>query len=79
MEGLNGKDYRAIVTLTNKANETVADVGETCERVDPDSLVWLLEQQLIEPVSVITETVWTDLGRADEPVVPTIAPAEGEN
>jgi hypothetical protein len=46
---LSGKDYRARVELTSKAGAVVAAVGETCERVDPKSLGWLLAQQLIEP------------------------------
>lgn len=49
VEGLNGKDYRARVEITNKASDVVAAVGDTCERVDPKSLGWLLAQQLIEP------------------------------
>lgn len=76
MSDLQGKDYRARVDLTNKDGEIVAAVGETCERVTPSSLGWLLEQHLIEPVSVITETVWADLGRPGEPIVPTVAPLE---
>lgn len=50
MAELIGTDYRACVELTNKAGETVADVGETCARVHPGSLGWLLAQHLIEPV-----------------------------
>ncbi len=62
---LNGKDFRARVELTNRANEVVAAVGQTCERVDPKSLGWLFEQKLIEP----TDAAWADLGRAvDAPV-----------
>lgn len=79
MEGptVEGLNYRACVELTNKSGAVVAAVGETCERVHPDSLGWLCAQCLIEPVSVITETVWADLGRPGEPVVPTVAPVEG--
>lgn len=65
MAEMNGKDFRARVELTNKANTVVAAVGETCERVDPKSLGWLFEQKLIEP----TGAAWSDLGRAvDEPI-----------
>lgn len=46
---MNGRDYRALVELTD-ASGVVAPVGETCERVAPQSLTWLLEQGLIEPV-----------------------------
>jgi hypothetical protein len=61
---LDGKDFRARVELTNRANEVVAAVGKTCERVDPKSLVWLLEQRLIEP----TEAAWQDLSASADAV-----------
>jgi hypothetical protein len=48
---LNGADYVATVRLTNKAGDLVfADAGETCERVPPRSLPWLLEGGQIQPV-----------------------------
>lgn len=65
VEGLNGRDYRARVELTAKDQTVLAAPGETCDRVPPASLGWLLEQHLIEPVTVIPETVWADLGRAE--------------
>lgn len=57
---LNGKDFRARVELTNKDNLVVAAMGETCERVNPDSLPWLLDQHLIEQ----TEEAWQDLSQS---------------
>ncbi len=33
MSELNGSDYRAVVRLSTKDDVTLADVGETCERV----------------------------------------------
>ena len=74
MADLNGKDFRARVELTNKANQIVAAVGMTCERVDPKSLGWLFEQKLIEP----TEAAWADLGRAVDaaPTISGLAPGE---
>ena len=66
MDELNGADFRARVELTNKDNEVVAMVGQTCERVDPISLGWLFAQKLIEP----TAAAWADLGAAvDAPPV----------
>lgn len=50
---MNGSDFCARVELTNKSGHVVADIGETCERVDPSSLPWLLEQGLIEPSAVV--------------------------
>jgi hypothetical protein len=47
-EPLNGHDYRALRRLSNAANETIAEVGETCERVPADSLPALLESGDIE-------------------------------
>jgi len=41
-EDLNGLDYRALRRLSNAADETLADVGETCERVPASSLARLL-------------------------------------
>lgn len=52
---LIGKDYRARVRLSNKADETLADVGESCERVPVASLAGLLASRKIAPVPV-TET-----------------------
>ena len=46
---MNGKDYVAVVRLSAKDDRTLAAPGESCERVDPKSLGWLLEQGLIVP------------------------------
>lgn len=45
---MNGKDYRARVEITLKGGVVVAAVGETCERVDPAALGWLLQCDAIE-------------------------------
>ncbi len=45
-----GARYRAKTRLSAKDNTTLADSGETCDRVNPESLPWLLEQGLIEAV-----------------------------
>lgn len=47
---LTGKDFRACVELTSKDGAVVAGVGETCERVDPRSLGWLLAQGHVVPI-----------------------------
>lgn len=47
---MKGRDYRALRRLSNAANETLAEVGETCDRVPPESLPWLLQSGKIEPV-----------------------------
>ena len=39
---MTGKDYVAKTTIWNKEGEIVADIGQTCERVAPESLGWLL-------------------------------------
>lgn len=44
---LTGKDYRATVRLSSKDNVTLADVGETCERVPVASWSWLIDQGLM--------------------------------
>ena len=41
---LNGADYRAVRRLSTGEDETMADVGEPCERVPVESLPWLLAQ-----------------------------------
>ncbi len=41
-EELNGADYRALRRLSNKDNDTLADVGQTCELVPTTSLPALL-------------------------------------
>lgn len=60
MAELIGAEYRACVELTNKAGETVADVGESCDRVNLASLGWLLEQRLIVPVIADREAALLD-------------------
>jgi hypothetical protein len=45
---LKGADYRALRRLSNAADETLAEVGETCDHVPPESLAPLLESGHIE-------------------------------
>lgn len=47
---MNGKDYRALRRLSNAKDETLAEVGETCERVPATSLPALLASGKIAPV-----------------------------
>lgn len=47
---LNGADYRARTRLSNAANVTLANIGETCERVPAVSLPSLLAAGEIVPV-----------------------------
>lgn len=47
---LNGTHFRAVRRLSTGHDETLADVGETCERVPASSLSWLLTDRLIEPI-----------------------------
>lgn len=48
---LQGKNYRAVRRLSNAADETLAEIGATCEHVPPASLAWLLRDGLIVPVT----------------------------
>jgi hypothetical protein len=67
---LNGADYVAVVRLSNLANDTLADVGQTCENVPAASLGWLKEQGHIrkrEPNSAAPAPV-----AEAEPVAPPI-------
>lgn len=48
---MTGAEYRATVRLSTKDDVTLAEPGETCERVPDASLAWLLTQGLIEPVA----------------------------
>jgi len=42
-----GEQYVATVRLSNRANETLADVGATCERVPENALrEWIIPQGL---------------------------------
>jgi hypothetical protein len=50
-DDLNGKDYRAAVRLSTKDDETLAEVGETCERVPVVSLAPLLASRKIVPIA----------------------------
>lgn len=47
-EILEGKDYRALRRLSDADDHTLAEVGETCERVPPASLEPLLASGHIE-------------------------------
>jgi hypothetical protein len=62
---LSGKDFRACVRLSTKADVTLAEAGDTCERVPVQSLRPLLEAGRIAPVESL-EAAWADLGRPDE-------------
>lgn len=44
---LTGKDFVATVRLSTKANETLAEAGETCERVPESSWPALIAQGLM--------------------------------
>lgn len=47
---MNGADYIAQTEIYDKPRDiVVAEPGKTCERVDPRSLPWLLEQGYIVP------------------------------
>jgi len=62
---LKGADYIATTRLTNRAGQVLAATGETCERVDPNSLAACLANGDIKPKGPAT--------RAPKP-----APVEGE-
>lgn len=59
-DDLQGKDFVALVRLSDGADHTLAAVGETCEKVPAgkhggtvaDTLRWLLESGLIAPVAM---------------------------
>ncbi len=51
MAELAGNDYRAVHRLSTKDDETLAEVGETCERVPVASLAPLLASGHIERVA----------------------------
>lgn len=59
VDQLTGKDFRARVRLSTKADETLADVGEICDRVPTSSLPGLLASRKIEPI----DAALADLGR----------------
>lgn len=54
---MTGADYRALVRVSNKADETLALPGETCARVPAEALGWLLESGKIEVAP--RAAVWT--------------------
>jgi hypothetical protein len=45
-----GSDYRAVRRLSDRANVTLAEAGETCDKVPVESLAPLLASGHIEPV-----------------------------
>lgn len=44
---MTGHDYIAMVRLSDRGNVTLAEIGETCERVPAASLPWLITDGLI--------------------------------
>lgn len=50
-EPLRGNDFRALNRISDRDDNTLAAIGETCEKVDPNALGWLLVQGHIEPVA----------------------------
>lgn len=48
---LDGVDYVAVERLSNLADDTLAESGETCGRVPASSLPWLLAQGKITPAT----------------------------
>lgn len=52
---MNGADYVATVRLSTKENLTLAEPGQTCERVSASSLGWLAEQGLIVSIAPVTD------------------------
>lgn len=48
---LRGADYRAVHRLSTGADETLAEPGETCDRVPSESLPLLLAHGYIEPAT----------------------------
>lgn len=65
MADLDGRQYRAVRRLSTKGDLTLAEPGETCERVPTESLPWLLSDGKIVPVGRISEAEWRDLGRPE--------------
>jgi len=49
-QSLEGKDFRAVVRISNLVDDTTADVGETCERVPQADLADLVRGGYIVPV-----------------------------
>lgn len=51
MADLDGKKFRAVRRLSDKDNRTLANVGESCERVPARSLPALLASGKIVPLT----------------------------
>lgn len=48
MADQDGRQFRALARLSDKDDGTLAEVGETCERVPASSLPWLWANGVIE-------------------------------
>lgn len=62
MAELTGRDFRALTRLSTRDNETLAEPGETCDRVPESSLALLLASKKIEPA----DAAWRDLGAPED-------------
>ena len=62
---LDGRNYRALRRLSTREDLTLAEAGETCDRVPQSSLPVLLRTGKIAPVSQISEAEWRDLARPE--------------
>ena len=61
---LDGMNFIATTRISNLVDDTIADVGETCERVPPDDLADLLHQGAIVPVDQADAQAETEQFRA---------------
>lgn len=65
---MDGKRYIANASLYGKDDpEAIVNPGETCEKVNPSSLPWLLEQGYIRPIPESVQPVLNNSG--DEEVI----------
>ena len=52
-----GSDYIAVRRISNRADDTLAGVGETCDRVPAEALEWLAECGAIASASAVPPPV----------------------
>lgn len=47
---MNGAAYRALTRFSNRANETIVDLGETCEKLSSAALDWAVRTGRVEQI-----------------------------
>ncbi len=73
----NGAEYAATTRLSTRDDETLAAIGETCERLTPEALAWAIERGFAVPITqILAKEAIVPPAAGEELAPPAIAAAE---